>query len=129
MIAYADPAWLENNSISRTKASDIYSLGVLMWEISSGCQPNLNTKSPNELMNKLIKGERELPIEGTPMAYAHLFQECWQINPTKRPSAAEVLQKLIELEPVIDSVNKYAILKLGKNKVFHIQKKIFFFDN
>ncbi|RHZ53198.1 hypothetical protein Glove_444g17 [Diversispora epigaea] len=42
MAAYSDPGYLRNPFVyKRSKASDIYSLGVLLWEISSGKPPSL----------------------------------------------------------------------------------------
>ncbi|RHZ46876.1 hypothetical protein Glove_606g76 [Diversispora epigaea] len=40
MYAYTDPEYLQNQmKYKRNKASDIYSLGVLFWELSSGRPP------------------------------------------------------------------------------------------
>ncbi|PKY48085.1 kinase-like protein, partial [Rhizophagus irregularis] len=39
VIAYIDPKRLDNCSYEYNEKSDIYSLGVLMWEISSGRPP------------------------------------------------------------------------------------------
>src|SRR5581483_10824440 len=39
MISYIDPKLLENHTYEYDKKSDIYSLGVLMWELTSGYPP------------------------------------------------------------------------------------------
>jgi serine/threonine protein kinase len=42
VIEYIDPQCFKNNNYVRRKKSDIYSLGILFWEISSGHPPFQN---------------------------------------------------------------------------------------
>ena len=42
MIPYIDPKKLNNQNYKLNKKSDVYSIGVLMWQISSGCEPFKN---------------------------------------------------------------------------------------
>ncbi|CAB4388044.1 unnamed protein product [Rhizophagus irregularis] len=54
-ISFIDPKLLEDDSYEYDKKSDIYSLGVLMWEISSSKPPFADGKvSENLLKNDLI---------------------------------------------------------------------------
>ncbi|CAI2179164.1 19628_t:CDS:2 [Funneliformis geosporum] len=47
-IPYVDPEKLKDLNFQYEKASDIYSYGVLMWEISSGFSPFKNLTSQND---------------------------------------------------------------------------------
>ena len=88
-IPYVDPKKLLDLDSKYTKASDIYSYGVVMWEISSGVPPfkNLTSKGEKELLcYKLIKGDREIAVEKTPKSYEELYTKCWDSTPEKRPS-------------------------------------------
>ncbi|RUS14493.1 hypothetical protein BC937DRAFT_93735, partial [Endogone sp. FLAS-F59071] len=40
------------------------------------------------------------PIPGTPKAYEDIYKECWNLDPDKRPTVDQVLDRLegIELE-------------------------------
>ncbi|EXX57913.1 polo kinase CDC5 [Rhizophagus irregularis DAOM 197198w] len=67
-----------------TFASDIYSIGMLMWEISSG-QPPFVYKHNYDLALKIINGMRPRIIPGTPLKYKELMEQCWDADPTKRP--------------------------------------------
>ncbi len=67
----------ETRSYELTKKSDIYSLGVLFWELSS-CSPpfDLETKNFSEysLISAIFNGRREKPIENTNSKFVNLYQ-------------------------------------------------------
>ena len=83
VIPYMDPKIFnikETESYNLTKKSDIYSLGVLLWEITSGHPPFENI-SRFALGHEISNGLREEPIEGTPLEYQQLYQKCWEQDP------------------------------------------------
>ena len=71
MPAYIEPQCFKNNNYIRNKKSDIYSLGVLLWEITSGYPP-FSTVPIHALIFAIANGIREQPIIGTPSAYITL---------------------------------------------------------
>ncbi|RGB37214.1 kinase-like domain-containing protein, partial [Rhizophagus diaphanus] len=96
MPAYIDPQCYINNKYKRNKKSDIYSLGVLLWEISSGTPPF--SKIPVFRINlEIARGKREVPIEDTPIKYKELYETCWNGEPNQRPDIDEVYMILIQL--------------------------------
>uniref|UniRef100_U9UC89 Protein kinase domain-containing protein n=1 Tax=Rhizophagus irregularis (strain DAOM 181602 / DAOM 197198 / MUCL 43194) TaxID=747089 RepID=U9UC89_RHIID len=72
-------------------ASDIYSIGVLMWEISSGQQPFYGEDYDVSLALAILYGRRENVIDGTPSAYSNLYKECWEGEPNERPDIQKVV--------------------------------------
>jgi len=58
------------------KKSDIYSIGVLMWQISSGWQPFYAEHSSHNLglMIDILNGKREKIINRTPVEYSNLYE-------------------------------------------------------
>ncbi|CAB4437504.1 unnamed protein product [Rhizophagus irregularis] len=70
-----------------TFASDIYSIAILMWEISSGQTPFINYEHENDIVMNIINGMRPKIVPGTPLEYKNLMKECWDADPLKRPDA------------------------------------------
>jgi serine/threonine protein kinase len=105
MIAYIDPKILENYSHVYDKKSDIYSLGVLMWELSSGRPPFINEKNDYISRDKLINGDREEPISETPDKYLELYRLCWDPEPNVRPSINEVFIELGKMLGIQENTN------------------------
>ncbi|RHZ86500.1 hypothetical protein Glove_50g101 [Diversispora epigaea] len=109
LIEYSDPMLLKaEGKSSRTKASDIYSVGILLWEISSGKIPyysyesRLQDKSEKlDLISFIIKGNRENPIKGTPQNYVKIYQDCWNQKPDQRPNIEIVIQDLEHVAKMI----------------------------
>ncbi|GBC08902.1 hypothetical protein RclHR1_08480005 [Rhizophagus clarus] len=56
-----------------TKASDIYSIAMLMWEISSGQPPFFNHEHDYNLAMNIINGIRPKVVSGTPPEYKNLM--------------------------------------------------------
>ncbi|CAG8557370.1 2297_t:CDS:2 [Funneliformis mosseae] len=99
---------IKDLSFQYEKASDIYSYGVLMWEISSGIPPfkNFTSKCDQDLLYfNIPKGYRENTIEGTPEDYKELFEKCWNSIPEKRPNIKKVLEEFKKMGFGIDDVD------------------------
>jgi serine/threonine protein kinase len=63
----------KDKQIEKLKKSDIYSIGVLFWELSSGKKPFSNIKYDLSLAKRIAQGLREEIIEGTPEGYSDLY--------------------------------------------------------
>jgi serine/threonine protein kinase len=83
IIPYTDPknfSRLKNNNDSTqiytlNEKSDVYSIGVLLWEISS-CKPPFYIQGEQygiDLAIEISQGLREKPILGTPEDYVKIF--------------------------------------------------------
>ncbi|PKK72597.1 kinase-like protein [Rhizophagus irregularis] len=78
-------------------ASDIYSIGMLMWEISSGQPPFINFENDCELALKIINGMRPKIVPGTPLEYKEIMEQSWDADPTKRPDIKTLYSKIKEM--------------------------------
>lgn len=77
-----------------SKASDIYSLGVLFWEVAARKRPLEGVKAEVMPYQILERDELEPIPQETPIKFARLIRFCWQKTPNARPNAAEVIQQL-----------------------------------
>ncbi|RIB14250.1 kinase-like domain-containing protein [Gigaspora rosea] len=75
-----------------TKASDIYSLGIIMWQITSGIPPFLGRPYDSNLAKDICEGLRPDIINGTPDRYIDLMKRCWDSNPNNRPNIDSILE-------------------------------------
>ncbi len=77
VVTYIDPkSFSDDQNYKLNKKSDIYSIGVLMWQISSGFKPfSAESDTYNtSLILSILNGKREKVIDGTPIEYSNLYQ-------------------------------------------------------
>ncbi|RHZ67417.1 hypothetical protein Glove_301g18 [Diversispora epigaea] len=85
VLPYIAPEVLNKNQYSQS--SDIYSVGIIMWIISTGKRPFANRAYDSELSVDIFNGLRPKINKGIPQCYAELMESCWHKDPTERPSA------------------------------------------
>lgn len=74
-------------------ASDIYSFGVVVWEILSRALPwAAETRGQDIYRRVVIKGERPVIPVDAPADLAGVVRDCWAANPGKRPSSEEIME-------------------------------------
>jgi predicted Ser/Thr protein kinase len=80
-------------SMQYSKASDVFSFGVLLFEIFAREAPwkgvNLYVVAP-----KVIEGQRMAVPANMPESIADVMKECWAQEPDKRPLMADVVAKI-----------------------------------
>ncbi|CAB4414044.1 unnamed protein product [Rhizophagus irregularis] len=106
MITYVDPKIfnrrrnINNNQpevYSLNGKSDVYSIGILLWEISSGRPPFCNELNDLGLAMEILQGLRENPIPDTPEEYIKIYTDCWNIEPDDRPTTSGMFDELKEI--------------------------------
>ncbi|GES80191.1 kinase-like domain-containing protein [Rhizophagus clarus] len=123
LIEYMEPQRFKNIKYKKTKKSDIYSLGVLLWEISSGRPPFSGYPQSDRYLIGFHIGYsnlREKPVDGTPQEYRELYQKCWDDEPNLRPDIEKVhetLNKLNQLNQLKSEVTTQQSLQPDTNKM------------
>ncbi|RGB36249.1 hypothetical protein C1646_697668 [Rhizophagus diaphanus] len=94
-VPYVDPKkFVSNKSYLLNKKSDVYSIGVILWEISSGQPPFKDQLYDSSLVMQISKGYREAIVSDTPSNYSSLYIECWNGEPDNRPTMSQVVAKI-----------------------------------
>ncbi|RGB31479.1 kinase-like domain-containing protein [Rhizophagus diaphanus] len=112
VIPYIDPKCFSNKNYELNKKSDVYSVGVIMWQISSGHKPFRNNYYDIRLSTEISNGLREKTINGTPVEYSDLYKDCWSYEPVERPNIQEVVIILDQLKTKL--TYKKTLLRVNK---------------
>ncbi|KAL6605492.1 hypothetical protein U3516DRAFT_556444 [Neocallimastix sp. 'constans'] len=81
-----------------TFASDVYSFGMLCYEIFSGGDVPFSDIPENIIPEAVKSGRRPSRPSGCPDEIWSLMQKCWDINPDKRPTFYEISQNLMQIK-------------------------------
>eukprot|EP00026_Physarum_polycephalum_P009708 Phypoly_transcript_09842.p1 GENE.Phypoly_transcript_09842~~Phypoly_transcript_09842.p1 ORF type:complete len:408 (+),score=44.67 Phypoly_transcript_09842:48-1226(+) len=91
-VAWTAPELL-NGNVRVSAAVDVYSFGIVLWEMAARRRPYL-TIHPIRLLNMVAKGHRPDIPHDCPLLYSALMQECWHGTPSVRPTWETIIEKL-----------------------------------
>ncbi|GBC02876.1 hypothetical protein RclHR1_04880001 [Rhizophagus clarus] len=92
LIPYVAPEVFRGQEF--TKASDIYSFSMIMWELMTGRKPFWDRSHDVELIIGICDGFRPPIVTNAPEGYVELMQECWHHYSEKRPTATDIESKI-----------------------------------
>ncbi|KFV09808.1 Ephrin type-A receptor 2, partial [Pterocles gutturalis] len=80
-----------------TSASDVWSYGIVMWEVMSYGERPYWELSNHEVMKAINEGLRMPAPPDCPSAIYQLMLQCWQQERTRRPKFADIVSILDKL--------------------------------
>ncbi|XP_056455588.1 mixed lineage kinase domain-like protein [Gadus chalcogrammus] len=94
-LRYCSPQQLQNVNYVYNKKCEIYSFGIVLWEIATRKKPFEDCSTSLDIFNKVIteKVVERLP-DDCPPALRTLIDACRSLDDFKRPSAGVVVDKL-----------------------------------
>ncbi|CAF2265566.1 unnamed protein product [Rotaria magnacalcarata] len=99
-LRYAAPEILQSSGLSNySEKSDVYSMGILMWEAcSQGQLPYGSIDDDNEVRRLKIKGEILGQPEKCDEKLWNIIVQCWHQQPDVRPTFKMLKESLLELQ-------------------------------
>ncbi|POG59840.1 kinase-like domain-containing protein, partial [Rhizophagus irregularis DAOM 181602=DAOM 197198] len=104
----------------QTYKSDVYSIAMLMWEISSGQPPFNNYEHDYDLAMNIVNGIRPKIVPGTPLEYKNLMKQCWDADPSKRPDIITLRDKIREIN-LLYQTKSSELSQLEENNNFEVE--------
>ncbi|CAB4441026.1 unnamed protein product [Rhizophagus irregularis] len=103
---------------SLNKKSNVYSIGLLLWEISSGRPPFCDEPYDVGLAMEILQGEK--PIPNTPDDYVKIYCECWNNEPDNRPTINQVVAKLNAIISDFQQNDYNSDIQLSRKQLFRL---------
>lgn len=91
-VRWRAPELFKRNA-QATAANDIYSYGIVLWELLTGKIPFSDAQDEVTVMGWVKDGEKETIPPDCPPIWKEIIEACWQA-PEKRPTAAEIVKAL-----------------------------------
>ncbi|GAB0496209.1 hypothetical protein MMPV_007521 [Pyropia vietnamensis] len=82
-----------------TSAADVFSFGMVLWELWTGQVPYKGLMPAQLMYEVAIKGTRPNlgPSSGIPASVASVIRMCWQGEQTQRPQFLEIVRRLQQI--------------------------------
>ncbi|XP_022796259.1 ephrin type-A receptor 8-like isoform X1 [Stylophora pistillata] len=94
-VRWTAPEALQHRTFS--SASDVWSFGILMWEIMSYCDRPYWNWDNFDVIKRVETGYRLPAPQRCPKIVHNLMIECWHKDKTQRPSFSDIVNRLVEL--------------------------------
>jgi len=100
-LPWMAPELLNGSSSRVSEKVDVFSFGIVLWEILTGEEPYANMHC-GAIIGGIVSNTLRPPIpENCDRDWRKLMEQCWSANPDARPSFTEVTDRLRAMPSVL----------------------------
>ncbi|CAL9074183.1 unnamed protein product [Musa textilis] len=93
-LPWMAPELLNGSSSRVSEKVDVFSFGIVMWEILTGAEPYANMHC-GAIIGGILNNKLRPPIpERCESEWRKLMEQCWSLDPVARPSFSEITDRL-----------------------------------
>ncbi len=92
-INWMAPELLQESGMINER-TDVYSFGMVLFEIVSNLIPFYDRKTPEQIMFALVQGRRPIISKKVDSELSNLIRDCWKQSNEERPSIHQILVRL-----------------------------------
>ena len=106
-----------------TKQSDVYSLGIVFWELATSRKPWDEYDDESIILIQVKTGQRPtIPVD-VPEQYKQLIEDAWNHDPQKRPTCFQLMERIYKEFDSIDqlsiSINEKHVIDLHPEQQYN----------
>ncbi|OQR83960.1 protein kinase [Achlya hypogyna] len=106
MTKCGSPLWVAPEILQGhrfAEGCDIYSFGIIVWEVASWSEPYPDLSSKEVMKNVAMNGLRPTLPDNCPADLGILLTQCWRNAPEERPPFTTILDRLLTIQSVLST--------------------------
>ncbi|OHT04362.1 hypothetical protein TRFO_28121 [Tritrichomonas foetus] len=102
------PLWMAPELFDQVQYNnkvDVFAYAIILFQICTGKLPYEGKKNPIQIAMLITNGERpDIPLS-VPYFYAKLISDCWEQNPSDRPTFDDIVYRMANTDSVLIGTN------------------------
>src|SRR5262249_12825083 len=132
-LRWKSPEEFRGEAISglRARACDVYSLGMVFWEVATRkTLPYAAYHDNTSVFLAVMNGKKETIPDDVPRGFAKIIRSCWSDDPEQRPRAVDLIitlerRELTDASALLGAGGDYYYGRNGRQKDYGKARELF----